>query len=53
MAVFEGQSKGQGLYIPMTVLHFRLCTSVHRAQCALSCGYIASCDEYFISVNRP
>lgn len=57
MAGFDEQPPdvywGTGPFFRMTALHYRLCTPVHDAQCALSCKKMASGDGHAISVNRP
>jgi len=53
MTLFEGQPFGTGPFFRRPMLHFRLCTQVHYAQCALSGEKMAAVDGHQHRVNRP
>jgi len=53
MTGIDEQPEGPGPFFRITVLHVRSCTTVHIAQCALSCEKMITGDEYPNSVNRP
>jgi len=53
MILFEGQPSGTGPFFHRAVLHFRLCTQVHYARCALPGEKMAAGDGHQHRVYRP
>jgi|GEM_PF-4803965 len=52
-AGFEQQPEGPGPFFHRAALHFRSCTTVHIAQCALPCEKMSAGDGHCNRVNRP